>query len=141
MRLRNIPHIAANRVHRSGSVLVAVLVCFGVVAAILLGVTQSSLMRRRQLKREYQMEQTRILADAGVVFAIGHFKDAEADTWNETAVELADYSLATVKWRFDADEVLDVVATVSHEDRPDRGTTFEIQLPAEAWKYNLESKK
>jgi type II secretory pathway component PulK len=51
---------------RRGTLLIAVLVCLVVVATILLGVVQSSLRQRYQLRNELQLEQTRWLLDAGM---------------------------------------------------------------------------
>ena len=51
---------------RRGTLLIAVLVCLGIVVTILLGVVQVSLRQRFQLRNELQLEQTRWLLDAGV---------------------------------------------------------------------------
>jgi len=59
---------------RSGVVLIAVLVCMGVVMTILLGAVQTSLHCRRQMRNEAQLEQTRWLMDAGLRQAIANLE-------------------------------------------------------------------
>jgi type II secretory pathway component PulK len=56
--------------NRRGTVLIAVLVCMGFATSILLGVVQTSLRLRREVRRDLQMEQTKWLMDLGVVKAI-----------------------------------------------------------------------
>ena len=55
---------------RKGTVLVAVLVCLGLIGTLMFASVRVSLQQRRQLERELQMEQTRLLADAGLERAI-----------------------------------------------------------------------
>ena len=55
---------------RGGVVLIAVLVCMGIVMTLLLGAVQTSLHCRRQMRNEAQLEQTRWLVDAGIQKAI-----------------------------------------------------------------------
>ena len=59
-----------------GVVLIAVLVCIGVVATILFGVVEQSLRCRRQMRNETQLEQVRWLVDAGVRKAITELEQA-----------------------------------------------------------------
>ncbi|TWT75407.1 hypothetical protein [Allorhodopirellula solitaria] len=54
------------RMRRSGAVLLAVLVCLGIASAITGLAMQRSLRARRQLNHDWQLEQTRLLLDAGV---------------------------------------------------------------------------
>lgn len=58
------PHIRRNR--RDGAVLLAVLVCLGIASAITGVALHRSLLARRQLNHEWQLEQTRVLLDAGI---------------------------------------------------------------------------
>lgn len=63
--------------NRSGTVAIVVLVCLVVTSSIMLGAVASSLRQRRQLQQEIQLEQTRLLLDAGIAKAICEFeKDA-----------------------------------------------------------------
>ena len=59
---------------RGGVVLIAVLVCMGVVMTILLGAVQTSLHCRRQMRNEAQLEQTCWLLDAGIRQAIANLE-------------------------------------------------------------------
>ena len=61
--------------HRNGAVLVVVLVCLGVITALIFTALQTSLRHRRQLDRELQMEQTRLLAEAGLAHGMKIAKD------------------------------------------------------------------
>ncbi len=54
------------REERVGALLFAVLVCIGVTLALMLAALQTSLNQRRQLSRELQMEQTRLLLNAAI---------------------------------------------------------------------------
>lgn len=55
---------------KRGMLLICVLVCLG-IASTITGITiQSSLRARKQMKRHWQLEQTRVLLDAGVRRAI-----------------------------------------------------------------------
>ena len=49
--------------------LTVVIVCIGVIGALMFASLQTSLRQRRQLGRELQMEQTRWLAEAGIEHA------------------------------------------------------------------------
>ena len=55
---------------KKGAVAFAVLVCLVVTTTIVLGAVASSLRHRRQLQKEIQLEQTRLLLDAGIDKAI-----------------------------------------------------------------------
>jgi len=63
---------------RSGTVAIMVLVCLVVTTTIVLGAVTSSLRQRRQLQREIQLEQTRLLLDAGIAKAIAEFENDPA---------------------------------------------------------------
>ena len=134
MRTRNRPK------HRSGVITIAMLVCFGVVALILLAVVKHSLSERRQLKRELQMQQTQNLADAGVAMAIRGLEKIEPDVWKQVAVELDGYDTSGVKYRVGENGELEVVATIGTENRPAEKTTFAVKLQAQEWKPETENK-
>lgn len=63
---------------RSGTVAFVVLVCLVVTTTIVLGAVSSSLRQRRQLQQEIQLEQTRLLLDAGIAKAISEFENDPA---------------------------------------------------------------
>ena len=54
---------------RKGAVLIAVLVCMGLIGLLMFSAMQTSLRQRKQLQRELQMEQTRWLAEGGIAHA------------------------------------------------------------------------
>lgn len=126
--------------NRSGVITIAMLVCFGVVALILLAVVKHSLSERRQLKRELQMQQTQNLADAGVAMAIRGLEKIEPDVWKQVAVELDGYDTSGVKYRVGENGELEVVATIGTENRPAEKTTFAVKLQAQEWKPETENK-
>ena len=63
-----------NRRDRKGSLLVVVLVCLGLIGALIFAALQGMLEQRRQLGRELQMEQTRWLAEAALAQGLKRFK-------------------------------------------------------------------
>ena len=126
--------------NRSGVITIAMLVCFGVVALILLAVVKHSLSERRQLKRELQMQQTQNLADAGVAMAIRGAEKIEPDVWKQVTVELDGYDTSGVKYRVGENGELEVVATIGTENRPAEKTTFAVKLQAQEWKPETENK-
>ena len=63
-----------NRRDRKGSLLVVVLVCLGLIGALIFAALQAMLEQRRQLGRELQMEQTRWLAEAALAQGLKRFK-------------------------------------------------------------------
>ena len=73
--------------NRSGTVAIVVLVCLVVTSSIMLGAVASSLRQRRQLQQEIQLEQTRLLLDAGIAKAICEFAK-DAGYTGETLVEI-----------------------------------------------------
>lgn len=60
---------------RRGTVLIAVLVCMGFATSVLLGVVQTSLRMRREVRQDLQMEQTKWLMDLGVRKAISGLRE------------------------------------------------------------------
>ncbi len=121
---------------RRGAVIIAVLVTFGVVALLLLAAAKLSMGQSRQLKRELQMQQTRLLVDAGVAMAIRKHRGGgkqEPDAWREASVDVTGYEKSTVKWRVDSNDLLEVVATVGDPQRVEQQTTYSIKLQAQDW--------
>jgi len=62
---------------RSGALLIAVLICIGVVLALTMSALQTSLNQRRQLSRTLQLEQTRLLLEAAA-------ESAAVDKWMQS---------------------------------------------------------
>ena len=111
-----------------GGILVAVLVCLSVIAALLFSSLQISLRQRRQLDREHQMEQTRLLAEAGLVHAIRTVESAGSDFEGQSIIiqpGLDDTKQAEVKIEFDTGkDIVDVLVTawIGLADRPETQT-------------------
>ncbi|MCY2986051.1 MAG: hypothetical protein NTY15_20670 [Planctomycetota bacterium] len=61
---------------RRGTVLICVLACLGVVIALVLCTTQSSLRGRREVRMQSQLLQTDLLCDAGVLRAKQQFNQS-----------------------------------------------------------------
>lgn len=68
---------------RRGMLLICVLVCLGIASTITGLTIQSSLRARKQMKRHWQLEQTRTLLDAGVRRAVSQSSAGE-EAWEET---------------------------------------------------------
>ena len=65
-----------------GMLLICVLVCLGIASTITGLTVQSGLRARRQMTRHWQLEQTRLLLDAGVRRAVIKARDDDND-WRE----------------------------------------------------------
>ena len=59
-----------NSKSRSGTVLICVLACLGVVIALVMSTVQSSLRGRREVRLQRQLVQTELLCEAGVQRAV-----------------------------------------------------------------------
>ena len=88
--MRNPLHLKMRRIpsaqKRPASVIIGVLVCLSISSFLLIGAVTLTLRQRRQIRRELQMEQTRWLAEAGLVRAISQL-DQTAE-YNGEAIEL-----------------------------------------------------
>ncbi|QEG20514.1 hypothetical protein [Mariniblastus fucicola] len=113
---------------RSGSVLVAVLVCLGVIGALIFASMQLTLRQRKQLDREMQMEQTFWLAEAGMDHALNLIENSDGDLDSEQILlspTLSDRKTAEVKIEFSQkSDVVDVEVTawIGLDDRPETQT-------------------
>ena len=63
---------------RSGTVLICVLVCLGVVIALILSTIQFSLRGRREVRMQRQLVQTELLCEAGVQRAVHQLNSSPA---------------------------------------------------------------
>lgn len=61
---------------RRGTVLICVLACLGIVVALVLSTTQSSLRGRREVRMQRQLLQTELLCEAGVLRAKQQFNQS-----------------------------------------------------------------
>jgi type II secretory pathway component PulJ len=132
--------------NRRGVVLIAVLVCLGVIAAIMFSAMQTSLRHRRQMARELQMEQTRWLAEAGMNQAVSAIESKDEARVLRLAdgksyqPEIAGYEPASVsvsaKRSSSGDAVIvEVVASIGDLDRPELVTRHELRS-----KFQFETK-
>ena len=118
--------------NRSGAAaLTVVLVCIGVIGALMFASLQTSLRQRRQLDRELQMEQTRWLAEAGMGHAMDLVESKE-DLASDPIVikpKLTGSNSAEVQIKFkktkDAVEV-NVSAWIGLDDRPETQTRQQL---------------
>ena len=67
-----------NSKSRSGTVLICVLVCLGVVIALILSTIQFSLRGRREVRMQRQLAQTELLCEAGVQRAVHQLNSSPA---------------------------------------------------------------
>ena len=117
-----------NQRARSGVVLVAVLVCLSVITVLIFSAMQTSLRQRKQLDRELQMEQTRLLAEAGIAFASRLIESSNGETDIDPAtlnpklhqLKTSEVKIETTK----RDAVIDVKVTawIGLENRPETQT-------------------
>ena len=125
--------------HRSGSVLIAVIICLGFIGILLFSAVQVSHIQRRQLDRELQMEQTRLLTEAGLAYAQEMVKST--DKLPETATiirpKIDGYDVCEINIEFETKEnrtKTTVSAWVGIEDRPELRTkhqlTQEVKTPS-----------
>jgi type II secretory pathway pseudopilin PulG len=88
---------------RSGSILVIVIVLMIVASTILFGMVQGGIRHRRQLRQELQMEQTRLMLDAGIRTAIKKVKSQPAYSGETISIDkfLGEHSKATIEIKVD----------------------------------------
>jgi len=122
---------------RSGTVLIAVLVCLGLIATLMFSAVRVSLQQRRQLERELQMEQTCWLADAGLVHATKLIESGKAKEAVTLRPKLDGKKISEVTIEFEQRESkikAKVTAWIGLEDRPELQTrqqlTTEVKKPS-----------
>jgi type II secretory pathway pseudopilin PulG len=108
---------------RSGIVLIVVLVCLSVIGALIFSALQTSLRQRKQLDRELQMEQTRLLAEAGLVHATGLVDQKENLIVIEPALHDKKHAEVKIELTRNSDAVdVTVTAWIGLKDRPETQT-------------------
>lgn len=124
-----------NRTHRvrdrQGTVLVAVIVCLSLIGVLIFSALQNSLKQRRQLDRELQMEQTRLLAEAGILHATKLAKSAEQLPEKPTTLrpKLDGSEACEISIVFSSIEdktIATVTARIGNEDRPELQTKQQL---------------
>ena len=126
--MNHLRNLNRNQRARSGVVLVAVLVCLSVITVLVFSAMQTSLRQRKQLDRELQMEQTRLLAEAGIAFASRLIESSNGETDIDPAtlnpklhqLKTSEVKIETTK----RDAVIDVKVTawIGLENRPETQT-------------------
>ena len=126
--MNHLRNLNRNQRARSGVVLVAVLVCLSVITVLIFSAMQTSLRQRKQLDRELQMEQTRLLAEAGIAFASRLIESSNGETDIDPAtlnpklhqLKTSEVKIETTK----RDAVIDVKVTawIGLENRPETQT-------------------
>ncbi len=134
-------HSNENHKRHSGFVLVAVLVCLSVIGALIFSALQTSLSQRKQLDRELQMEQTCLLAEAGITHAIDLVESSRAELKEQAVVitpVLHDLKHAEVKIELTRNENtvgVNVTAWIGLKDRPETQTrqtlTTKVEISSE----------
>lgn len=86
---------------RTGTVLIAVLVCLGIASVITLTSVRSSLRHRRELRRQWQLEQTRWLLEAAVIRTREQSRsdeDYSGEAWDvSTTLPAYDKAIVTIQ--------------------------------------------
>ena len=107
---------------RSGSILVAALVCLAIVTLILLSVFRSAISQRRQIRLEQQQVQAELLAESGLERAVARLNSNPnyvGEEWTIDAKQLDTRNPALVK------------ITVARQDK-EHQVTVEAVFPRES---------
>ena len=126
--MNHLRNLNRNQRARSGVVLVAVLVCLSVITVLVFSAMQTSLRQRKQLDRELQMEQTRLLAEAGIAFASRLIESSNGETdIDPVTLNPKLHQLKTSEVKIETtkrDAVIDVKVTawIGLENRPETQT-------------------
>lgn len=127
---------------RSGSVLICVLACLGVVIALVMTTMQSSLRGRREVRMQRQLIQTEFLCEAGVQRAVQQLKKSpeyQGEKWLPKLGSTS-FGIAAIEIRIEPSKEAvntlraEVIATLADSadsnDRMQRSHTFLIGLPS-----------
>ena len=126
---------------RSGTILICVLACLGIVIALVMTTMQSSLRGRREVRMQRQLIQTEFLCEAGVQRAVQQLKKApeyKGEIWipklGSTSFENAAIEIRIEPSMDDINTLrAQVIATLANSadsnDRMQRSHTFSIGLP------------
>ncbi len=127
---------------RSGTILICVLACLGIVIALVMTTMQSSLRGRREVRMQRQLIQTEFLCEAGVQRAVQQLKrspEYKGEKWFPNLSSTA-FGNAAIEIRIEPsmDDIntlhAQVIATLANSadsnDRMQRSHTFSIGLPS-----------
>ena len=129
---------------RSGTVLICVLACLGIVITLVMTTMQSSLRGRREVRMQRQLIQTELLCEAGVQRAVRQFgksQEYQGETWHPK-LGTRSFENAIVEIRLEPSkedaqskrvEVIATLATTAEsQDRMQRSHVFTIGIPPSA---------
>lgn len=129
---------------RSGTVLICVLACLGIVITLVMTTVQTSLRGRREVRMQRQLIQTELLCEAGVQRAVRQFgksREYRGEIWlpklGTRSFESAMIEIRIGPSQEDAQSMrAEVVATLAStadsNDRMQRSHVFTIGLPPSA---------
>ena len=125
---------------RSGTVLICVLACLGIVMTLVMCIMQSSLRGRREVRMQRQLVQTEFLCEAGVQRAIkqsNRLPDYRGEKWypalGNKSFEYVAVEIRMEPSKEDGNEMMaEVIATLASSpasnDRMQRSHKFNIRL-------------
>ena len=123
---------------RSGTILICVLACLGVVTALVMSTLQSSLRGRREVRMQRQLIQTEYLCEAGVQRAVKRLKESPnylGEKWlprlgttsfENAAIEIRIEPVRDAANRIRVDVTASLSSTAESNDRMQRSHTFII---------------
>ena len=126
---------------RSGTVLICVLACLGIVIALVMTTMQSSLRGRREVRMQRQLIQTDFLCEAGVQRAVQQLKrspEYKGEKWfpklgstsfGNAAIEIRIEPSQEVVNTLRAEVFATLADSADSNDRMQRSHTFLISLP------------
>lgn len=127
---------------RSGTVLVCVLACLGIVIALVMTTLQSSLRGRHEVRMQRQLIQTEFLCEAGVQRAVQQLKKSpeyRGEKWlpklgstsfGKAAIEIRIEPSQEVVHSLRAEVIATLADSADSNDRMQRSHTFFIRLPS-----------
>ena len=129
---------------RSGTVLICVLACLGIVITLVMTTVQTSLRGRREVRMQRQLIQTELLCEAGVQRAVrqfGKWQEYKGETWlpklgtrsfENAIIEIRIGPSQQDAQSMRAEVVATLASTADSHDRMQRSHVFTIGLPPSA---------
>lgn len=127
---------------RSGTILICVLACLGIVIALVMTTMQSSLRGRREVRMQRQLIQAEFLCEAGVQRAVQQLKKApeyKGEIWfpklgstsfENAAIEIRIEPSKEVVNTLRAEVIATLAESADSNARMQRSHTFSIGLPS-----------
>ena len=126
---------------RSGTVLICVLACLGIVIVLVMTTMQSSLRGRREVRMQRQLIQTEFLCEAGVQRAVQQLKKSseyKGEKWfpklgstsfGKAGIEIRIEPSQETAHSLRAEVFVTLTDSADSNDRMQRSHTFSIGLP------------